>query len=106
MRDKRGASAQRGQQADDGGHLVAELGVGGGGGGARGGAADLAGRGRPRRRAPARRRHARQQLLRQAVLGQRRRVHAAPREAVGQRGEAAQGAVRHLEGDKERLKEI
>lgn len=97
VRDERRAPAQRGQQADDGRHLVAELGVGGGGGGAGGGAARLAGGGGARHGA-AGGRHAGQQLLRQPVLGQGGGVHAAAREPVGQGGEAAQGAVRHLEG--------
>lgn len=43
--DERRASAQRGQQADDGRHLVAQFGVRGRGGGARRGPARLTGRG-------------------------------------------------------------
>lgn len=83
MCDERRAAAQRGQQADDGRHLVAELGVRHRGGGARRGAAGFAGGGGARRRA-AGGRHAGQQLLRQPVFGQRGRVHAAAGEPVGQ----------------------
>ena len=43
-----------------------------------------------------------QQLVHQAVLGQRRRVHAAPRVPVRQRGETPQRAVRHLPAHTER----
>ena len=95
MSDEGRASAQRGQQANDGGHLVGEFGVGGGGLGPSGGPAWLTGGGGTGDRAPCSR-HPGQQLFCQPVLGQRRWVHPSTGEAVRQGGEAAQSPVRHL----------
>lgn len=95
MGDEGRTSAQGGEQADDGGHLVAEFGISDGGLGPSGGPAWLTSGGGAGDRASGSS-HPRQQLFCQPVLGQRCWVHPSTGEAVRQRGEAAQSPVGHL----------
>lgn len=95
MGDEGRTSAQGGEQADDGGHLVAEFGISDGGLGPSGGPAWLTGGGGAGDHAPCRR-HPGEQLLCQTVLGQWRGVHPSTGEPVRQGGKAAQSTIRHL----------